>query len=183
MLLLLINNFWSDPTRICGSWGVVEVKTFWSLPRNQVMSTNCSVPLSPVLIWDWGDQNKFYEHVSHPAVHKDVGGHCPHKISCTLIRFLYFSVLNSEGYHLLLYEGYNVLFVLPLPDHTGQLLKDLIPSKSSPPWYEMASQHHGVVIGACGSLHKVGSVQGLIDLPPLHVHWLWGGPGPGESKD
>ena len=84
-----------------------------------------------------------------------MGDHDPHKISCTLIRFHYFSVLNGNlGCQQLLYEGYNVLFVLPLPDHTGQLLKDLIPSKSSPPWYEMASQHHGVVIGAYGSLHK-----------------------------
>ena len=47
-----------------------------------------------------------------------------------------------------------MLFVLPFPDPAGQVLKDLVPSKSSLPWYEMASQHRGVVIGAYGSLLK-----------------------------
>ena len=47
-----------------------------------------------------------------------------------------------------------MLFVLPFPDPAGQVLKDLVPSKSSLPWYEMASQYRGVVIGAYGSLLK-----------------------------
>ena len=47
-----------------------------------------------------------------------------------------------------------MLFVLPLSDHAGHFLKDFISTKSSLPWNEMASQHHGVVIEAYGSLHE-----------------------------
>ena len=47
-----------------------------------------------------------------------------------------------------------MLFVLPLSDHAGHFLKDFISTKSSLPWNEMAIQHHGVVIGAYGSLHE-----------------------------
>ena len=68
-----------------------------------------------------------------------------------------------------------MLFVLPFLDPAGQVLKDLVPSKSSLPWYEMASQHRGVVIWAYGSLleKKPGNPS---------VLYQYGGPPPLSSE-
>ena len=61
-----------------------------------------------------------------------------------------------------------MLFVLPFPDPAGEVLKDVVPSKSSIPWYEMASQHRSVVIGAYGSLlkKKLGNPLPIWGVPP-----------------
>ena len=69
-----------------------------------------------------------------------------------------------------------MLFVLPFPDPADQVLKDLVPSKSSLPWYEMAIQHRGVVIGAYGSLLKKITWKSIGPLP------IWGVPPPLSFK-